>query len=109
MKTIKQASRNLSSCFVGLAIAALILSPTIGSAEEKGATKLIAHPHAARLLAEAQKKHVTAKSILDIPVSMAQPATASQWLSFQESTIMMKSFFITRATFLVATICRLAR
>ena len=41
MKTIKQTSRNLSSCFAGLAIAALILLPTIGSAEEKGATKLM--------------------------------------------------------------------
>ncbi|MEN9429938.1 MAG: hypothetical protein RJA86_797 [Pseudomonadota bacterium] len=50
--------------------------------------KLIAHPHAARLLAEAQKKHVTAKSILDIPVSMAQPVTASQWLTFEKSTVM---------------------
>ena len=33
--------KNLTRCLAGLAIAGLLLSPTIGSAQEKGATKLL--------------------------------------------------------------------
>jgi hypothetical protein len=42
MKTIKLINaKNLTRCCAGLAIAALLLSPTLGFAQEKGATKLL--------------------------------------------------------------------
>ncbi len=50
--------------------------------------KLIAHPNATGLLALAKQKKLAANSVLDLPIAMAQVQTPSQWLTFEQSTIM---------------------
>jgi hypothetical protein len=65
MKTVITA-KNLTCCVAGLAIAALLLAPTLGFAQEKGATKLM-KLNAIKTVADADAVHPGDTVVMSCP------------------------------------------
>ncbi len=63
--------------------------------------QLIAYPNANKLLQAARQKKPDTQSILDIPLSMATPDNAAQWLAFEQPMMMgWKVHILSRKTWI---------